>query len=180
MSKSRVRILLGSRSDRATANIILDILKEIGIPYKVSVASCHWHTGAGLEEFVREIDEDLLAIIGGLQFNLPSIVKTILKTDGQTYKLVLAIPTDKTAKRANEDFPAGTVVFTAGFNSINPKAGYVNSALGIAELVVLSYSDFIPKLQAYYEKLKKEKILEEKVSLENGLIPEPPNPNPKI
>ncbi len=174
MDSSLVRIILGSKeSDRIPANMILEILREIGIPYKVGTASCHWHTGVGLEDLIRGIEENLLALIGGLQFNIPSIAKTILKTSDQAYKLVLAVPTDKIAMRANQDFPAGTVIFMAGFNSISPKAGYINSALGIAELVAFRYPNYAPRLQAYYDNMAKEKKLANEFGLTNGLIPEP-------
>lgn len=173
MKKPLVRILLGSMSDWKTANIVLETLKEIGIPYQVSIASCHWHTDNGLEKFIKKIEEDVIAVIGGLQFNLPSIVETINKVNGMVYKIVLAIPTDKVAKKANDDFPAGTVVFRAGFNSIIPKAGYENSALAIAKLVAFRHSEFIPKLNKFYIQMAAKKGLIKNLEMEDGLIPEP-------
>jgi len=174
MEKSLVRIFLGSLSDRKIANIILCILKEIGIPYRVSIGSCHWHSDAGLEKLVKNAEENVMVAIGGMQFNLPSIVETINKVNWETHKLVLAIPTDKIAKHANEDFPFGTVVFMAGFNSIDPEAGYKNSALGIAKLLAFRYPDyFVMKLDDYYKNLAKKKELQKEVVLVDGLIPEP-------
>jgi phosphoribosylcarboxyaminoimidazole (NCAIR) mutase len=170
---SRVMVLLGSISDRTTANIILSILREIDIPYRVVIASCHWHTDNGLEERVREIEEEIIAIVGGMQFNLPSIVETINKVNSKVYKIVLAIPTDRIAKHANEDFPAGTVVFTGGFNSISPKAGYENSALAIAKLAAFRYPEFIPRLVEFYRKMAARKGMTKNMELENGLISEP-------
>ncbi len=171
-----VRIILGSMSDWEKANIVLGVLKKIGVPYNVDVASCHWNTGDGLEEFIREIKEELIVYIGGMQFAAPGIAETINKVSGQSYKIILAIPLDKVAKHACEDFPAGTAVFTAGFNSLDLKAGLINNALGIAKLYAWRYPDFRSPVQEYFDRLKTEKQLVADVELdEKGLIPDPKN-----
>lgn len=168
-----VRLILGSKSDIKHANVILSVLRCIGIPAKVSVASCHWHTGDGFEEFIRELEEDLIAYIGGMQFAAPGIAETINKVSKQSYKIILAIALDKIAQRACEDFPLGTVVFTAGFNSIDLKTGLQNSALGIANLYAWRYPDFRQKLRDYYYALRVEKVLAGELQLDKkGLIPD--------
>lgn len=168
-----VRIILGSITDWEKANKITRILNEVGIPIKVSIVSCHWQTGDGFEKFIRELKEDLIAYVGGMQFAAPGIAETINKVSGHSYKIVLAVPTDKIAQHACENFPQGTAVFTAGFNSISPEDGLKNSALGIAKLYAWRYPDFRPALQKFIDNMRAEKPLVREVELVNGLIPEP-------
>jgi len=167
-----VRIILGSVTDGEGASKITRILNEIGIPIKVSIASCHWQTGDGFEKFIQELKEDLIAYVGGMQFAAPGIAETINKVSGQSYKIILAVPTDKIARHACEDFPQGTAVFTAGFNSVSPEHGLINSALGIAKLYAWRYPDFRTALQKYLDKMRAAKPLVKEVELVNGLIPE--------
>ncbi len=174
MTENRpVRLILGSDSDWKVANVILGILNEIGIPVRVSIASCHWYTGDGFEEFIRELKEDLIVYVGGMQFAAPGIVETINKVSGQPYKIVLAVPTDKIAQHACEDFPKGTAVFTAGFNSVVLECGIKNSALGVAKLYAWRYPEFQPALHWFFKEMRTGKALVEEVELVAGLIPEP-------
>jgi len=168
-----VRLILGSESNWKAANVIIGILSKIGIPVKVSIASCHWHTGDGFEEFIRGLDEDLIAYVGGMQFAAPGIAETINKVSGQSYKIVLAVPTDKIAQHACEDFPQGTTVFTAGFNSVVLEHGIKNSALAIAKLYAWRYPEFQPALHWFFKEMRAGKPLVKEVELVDGLIPEP-------
>lgn len=168
-----IRIILGSASDWEIANIVLKVLRDVRIPYKVSIVSCHWNTGDGFVEFIRDLEEDLIAYLGGMQFAAPGIAETINKVSRQSYKIVLVVPTDKIARRACEDFPQGTVVFTAGYNSVIPEHGLKNSALGIAKLYAWRYPEFRPFLQAYFDNMRASKPLVKIVELFNGLIPDP-------
>lgn len=171
-----VRFILGSTSDRDAANVMLAVLNELKITVKISVASCHWHTDAdndnALEDFVFSVEEDIIACIGGMQFNLPGIVDTLNKVNGLAYKIVVAIATDKVAKHANEDFPFGVVVFTAGYNSLKPEVGCRNSALSIAKLLAYKYPQLRKELQSYFNNFRSDKPLLEEVKLsDDGFIP---------
>ncbi len=177
MSNPAVRVVLGSPTDWEKANIVLGVLRDIGIPYNVSIASCHWHTGEVPEKdfvnFIRELEEDLIAYVGGLQFAAPGITETINKNSSQAHKIVMVVPTDEIAYQANENFPLGTVVFMTGRNSKNSEHDLKNRALGIAKVFAWRYPDLRPDLQAYYDKMKENKPLVKEVELVNGLIPDP-------
>jgi len=166
------RIILGSKSNWKVANLVLGTLKEFNIMAKVSIASCHWHTGGGFEKFILGLEEDLIVYVGGMQFAAPGIAETINKINLSSHKLILAVPTDRIARHACEDFPLGTVVFIAGYNSIIPEHGYQNSALAVAKMLAWRYPELRPKVQAYFNQMRQEKPLIEEILLANGLIPE--------
>ncbi|MDO8592458.1 MAG: hypothetical protein Q7R92_01625 [bacterium] len=174
MPVTPVRLILGSDSDWQAANVIIGVLNAIGIPVRVSIASCHWHSGDGLENFIRGLKEDFIAYIGGMQFAAPGIAETVNKVGWQSHKIILAVPTDKIAKHACEDMPEGTVIFMAGFNSIKLEHGLINSALGIAKLYAWKYPDFRKDLSLYFYNMRNRKLLVEEVELDgSGLIPDP-------
>ena len=60
------RIVQGSESDREVTNVILEVLAKFEIFPPVSTASCHWHTGKGLEEFILGLDESMIVYVGGM------------------------------------------------------------------------------------------------------------------
>lgn len=173
MRENLIRLILGSESDWKTANIILDVLHQLGIYAGVSIASCHWHTGDGLEEFILGIKEELIVYVGGMQFAAPGIAETINKIHGMAHKIILVVPTDKVAMHANQDLPFGTVVFLSGFNSIDPEAGYKNCALAIAKLIAWKYPEYRPALQSYLDEKRETKPLVPEEKLIDGLIPDP-------
>ena len=101
------------------------------------------------------------------------MAETINKINARAFKIVLVVPTDKIALHANLDFPYGTAVFIAGYNSIVPKHGYMNSALGIAKLLAWKHPEFRSKVQEIFEQTREEKPLVKSTKIVDGKIPDP-------
>ncbi len=70
---SKVSIILGSKSDLPVAEKATGVLKKLGVPYDIAVASAH-RTPARVEELVRSSDADVFIAIAGLSAALPGVV----------------------------------------------------------------------------------------------------------
>jgi len=178
---AQIRFILGSKTDRPNANVMLAIWHILSIRAHVSIVSCHWHVGdedLGFEAFVKSIPERLIVFIGGMSLAAPGIIETINKVSGYSDKIVFAVPTDKAARSAIEDLPMGTALLTSGLNTISLKHSLVNSAIAVAKLANLmvppgerrQVAQF--ELKEYLSAMKEEKAIVPKVELVDGLIPE--------
>ena len=82
---SKVSIILGSKSDLPVAEKATGVLKKLGVPYDIAVASAH-RTPARVEELVRSSDADAFIAIAGLSAALPGVVASF------TVKPVIGVP----------------------------------------------------------------------------------------
>ena len=85
-----VQIILGSISDKEVAKKAVDVLKEFGVEYDVSVASAH-RTPMRVEKLIEEAQEKGVKVfiaIAGLAAHLPGIVAS------KTVKPVIGVPVD--------------------------------------------------------------------------------------
>lgn len=169
--KKHVRILLGSESDAKSANIILNILKRVGVTYRVSIISCHRHAGVIFNGFIADIEESIIVFIGGMSLAAPGLIESFLRNTEVFNRIVFAIPTDNAARSAIEDLPMGTAIITSGLNEVSLTHSLSNSALAIAKLSMMINGDSTVTLRDYYRELGKSKPLIEKFILEDGLIP---------
>jgi 5-(carboxyamino)imidazole ribonucleotide mutase len=80
-----VQIILGSKSDLRVAEKATAVLKELGIEYKVSVASAH-RTPELVEKLVSEADAEVFIAIAGLSAALPGVIAS------RTHKPVIGVP----------------------------------------------------------------------------------------
>lgn len=168
-----VRIIMGSMSDAERANELLAILKQLEIPYNVSIASCH-RNEAELAKFVLSLKEQIIVFIGGMSLAAPGIIRSIYTANKVMTKIVFGIPLDVAARSAIEDLPAGTPVSTCGLNTAGFRHSLVNSALNIGHIVAVAGNELVSKqLSAWYGEQQKEKPLIESVELVHGLIPIP-------
>lgn len=82
---SKVSIVLGSKSDLSVAEKAEVVLKKLGVPYAVAVASAH-RTPARVEEIAKDSDADVFIAIAGLSAALPGVLASF------TVKPVIGVP----------------------------------------------------------------------------------------
>ncbi len=85
-----VQIILGSKSDKEIANKAVDVLKEFGVEYNVTVASAH-RTPDRVEQIIIEAHEKGVKVfiaIAGLAAHLPGVIAS------KTVKPVIGVPVD--------------------------------------------------------------------------------------
>jgi 5-(carboxyamino)imidazole ribonucleotide mutase len=80
-----VQIVLGSKSDLRVAEKATAVLKELGIKYRVSVASAH-RTPDLVDKLVSEADAEVFIAIAGLSAALPGVIAA------RTSKPVIGVP----------------------------------------------------------------------------------------
>jgi 5-(carboxyamino)imidazole ribonucleotide mutase len=80
-----VQIVLGSKSDMKVAEKAVSVLKELGIRYKLSVASAH-RTPDLVDKLVSEADAEVFIAIAGLSAALPGVIAA------RTMKPVIGVP----------------------------------------------------------------------------------------
>ena len=80
-----VQIVLGSKSDLRVADKATAILKELGVKYRVSVASAH-RTPDLVDKLVSEADAEVFIAIAGLSAALPGVIAA------RTSKPVIGVP----------------------------------------------------------------------------------------
>lgn len=169
-----IRFAMGSKSDWKMGNIFLAIMKKFGVAVYPSIASCHWSAGKEYTDFISSIEEDLVAIMGGMSLAAPGIAESTIRNLERFNKIVFGIPLDESALSAIQDLPPGVSVLTCGFNKKDVQASVTNSALAVARLVGRDNPKVRQKIVEYYAVKRKEKGVVEKIELdENGLIPEP-------
>jgi len=170
MLQLAIRIIMGSRSDAKRTNELLAILMRLGIPYNVSIASCH-RNEAELKRFILSISEQIVVFIGGMSLAAPGIIRAIYIAAKVMKKIVFGIPLDAAACSAIEDLPAGTPVITCGLNTVSVSHSITNSALSIGHIVAVSGNEPVSnQLSAWYDEQQKKKPLIEAVELVHGLI----------
>lgn len=82
---SKVSIVLGSKSDLPVAEKAEAVLKKLGVPYAIAVASAH-RTPARVEEIAKDPDADVFIAIAGLSAALPGVLASF------TVKPVIGVP----------------------------------------------------------------------------------------
>jgi len=85
-----VQIILGSASDIIVAKKAVDVLKEFGVEYNVTVASAH-RTPERVENVIKEAHEKGVKVfiaIAGLAAHLPGVIAS------KTVKPVIGVPVD--------------------------------------------------------------------------------------
>ena len=80
-----VQIVLGSKSDLKVAEKATGVLKELGIKYKISVASAH-RTPELVDKLVSEADAEVFIAIAGLSAALPGVIAA------RTNRPVIGVP----------------------------------------------------------------------------------------
>jgi len=151
-----VQIVLGSRSDMKVAEKAVAVLKELGIPYKLSIASAH-RTPELVEKLVSEADAEVFIAIAGLSAALPGVIAS------KTVKPVIGVPVSGTL---NLDAILSVVQMPPGI----PVAGVgldrgENAAILAAQMLALKDPKVGDALVAYRQRLR-EKVMQDSKDVE--------------
>ena len=147
---SLVGVVMGSKSDAETMQPALDVLKELGIDYEVSVISAH-RTPEKAREYglsARERGVEVIIAAAGRAAHLPGVLAswTILPVIG--VPLVSGELNGIDALYSIVQMPAGIPVACMALGS----AGAKNAAYLAAEILGLKYDE----IRVAYEKYRRE------------------------
>jgi 5-(carboxyamino)imidazole ribonucleotide mutase len=140
-----VQIVLGSKSDMKVADKAIAVLKELGIKYKLSIASAH-RTPELVDKLVAEADAEVFIAIAGLSAALPGVIAA------RTIKPVIGVPVSGTlnldAILSVVQMPPGVPVAGVGLDRGE------NAALLAAAMLALKDVKIRKALSDYRQKLK--------------------------
>lgn len=136
---------MGSKSDMKVAEKAVAVLKELGIPYRLSVASAH-RTPELVERLVNEADAEVFIAIAGLSAALPGVIAS------RTNKPVIGVPV---SGALNLDAILSVVQMPPGI----PVAGVgldrgENAAILAAQMLALKDPAVGRALEAYRQRLR--------------------------
>ena len=151
--KTKVSILMGSKSDLDIMNKSVEMLKKFGIDYDINVLSAH-RTPHEAIAFVENSDSDLFIAGAGGAAHLPGVVA------GITTKPVIGVPIKASISIAGIDsllsivqMPPGVPVATVGVD------GAKNAGILAAQILGVSNKDIHQKLVEFKIE-QKEMVLE--------------------
>ncbi|MFO8109684.1 MAG: 5-(carboxyamino)imidazole ribonucleotide mutase [Thermoplasmata archaeon] len=141
----KVKIIMGSKSDLEVGEKAVKVLKNLDIPYEITVSSAH-RTPERTKELCN--DADVFITIAGLSAALPGVVASY------TIKPVIGVPV---SGKVNLDsllsiaqMPPGIPVATIGLDRGD------NAALLAAEILAISDDNIKERLNDYREKRRKQ------------------------
>ena len=136
---------MGSKSDMKVAEKATSILKELGVKYKVSIASAH-RSPELVDKLVSEADADVFIAIAGLSAALPGVIAA------RTMKPVIGVPVSGAlnldAILSVVQMPPGVPVAAVGLDRGD------NAALLAAEIIALKDEKVRKALIQHRQKLK--------------------------
>lgn len=148
-----VQIVLGSKSDMRVAEKAIEVLKELGVRYKLSIASAH-RTPELVDRLVAEADAEVFIAIAGLSAALPGVIAA------RTTKPVIGVPVSGTlnldAILSVVQMPPGVPVAGVGLDRGD------NAALLAAAILALKDERVAKSLAGYRQKLKEKVVSESK------------------
>ncbi len=153
-TKPLVGILMGSDSDLPVMRAASDFLKDMGIPYEMTVASAH-RTPARVAEFTATAKERGIKVIiagAGMAAHLAGVVAS------HTDLPVIGVPLDASplggmdALLATVQMPPGIPVATMGIG----KAGAKNAAVLTVRILALENRELAKKLVEFRKKMVQE------------------------
>ena len=140
-----IQIVLGSKSDMRVAEKAIEVLKELGIKYRLTVASAH-RTPELVDKLVENADAEVFIAIAGLSAALPGVIAA------RTIKPVIGVPVSGAlnldAILSVVQMPPGIPVAGVGLDRGD------NAALLAAEILALRDERVRKALMGYRQKLK--------------------------
>jgi 5-(carboxyamino)imidazole ribonucleotide mutase len=148
----QVGIIMGSKSDLPVMQAAADFLKEIGIPYEITVVSAH-RTPLRMVEYAQNArSRGLKAIVAGAggAAHLPGMVASL------TSLPVIGVPVKSSNSIDGWDsvlsilqMPGGVPVATVALN------GALNAGILAAQIIGSANAEIAEKLDAYKDSLRK-------------------------
>lgn len=140
-----IQIVLGSKSDMRVAEKAIEVLKELGIKYRLTVASAH-RTPELVDKLVENADAEVFIAIAGLSAALPGVIAA------RTLKPVIGVPVSGAlnldAILSVVQMPPGIPVAGVGLDRGD------NAALLAAEILALKDERVRKALAGYRQKLR--------------------------
>lgn len=140
-----IQIVLGSKSDMKVAEKAIAVLKELGLKYRLNVASAH-RTPELVDKLVAEADAEVFIAIAGLSAALPGVIAA------RTTRPVIGVPVSGTvnldAILSVVQMPPGIPVAGVGLDRGD------NAALLAAEIIALKDEKVAKSLAAYRQRMK--------------------------
>ncbi len=149
---TQVTIVMGSASDKPTANKAEKILDKFGIKYETFVASAH-RTPDRVVDIIKKSEADVFIALAGLSAALPGVVAA------HTLKPVIGVPCASSSSPANLDSLLSVVQMPPGV----PVAGVgigrgENAALLAARIIGTSNKKIATSLEDYRKELEQKTI----------------------
>ena len=149
---TQITIVMGSASDKPTANKAEKILDKFGITYETFVASAH-RTPERVVNVINESKADVFIALAGLSAALPGVVAA------HTLKPVIGVPCASSSSPANLDSLLSVVQMPPGV----PVAGVgigrgENAALLAARIIGTSNEKIAATLEDYRKELEQKTI----------------------
>ena len=149
---AQVVIIMGSATDRPTANKAEKILDRFKISYETFVASAH-RTPDRVVEIIKDSDADVFIALAGLSAALPGVVAA------HTLKPVIGIPCASSSSPGNLDsllsvvqMPPGVPVAAVGIGRGE------NSALLAARIIGVADKKIYSSLETYRKELEQKTL----------------------
>src|ERR1700743_2563302 len=151
MNQPKIGIIMGSKSDLNVMQDAADVLKELGVPYEITVVSAH-RTPERMFSYAKSAaDRGLKVIIAGAggAAHLPGMVASL------THLPVIGVPVKSSNSIDGWDsvlsilqMPNGIPVATVALNAAK------NAGILAAQIVSTADESIVKDLIAYKEKLK--------------------------
>jgi 5-(carboxyamino)imidazole ribonucleotide mutase len=153
-----VQIIVGSKSDIDIAKKAADVLKMLGIEYRISIASAH-RTPDLVESLAESKDTEIFIAIAGLAAALPGAIAS------HTTRPVIGVPVSGKVQLDSMlsmiQMPKGMPVATVGLDSGE------NAALLAGEILALNNPRIADALREYRHDMRT-KILKDNQELEGS------------
>lgn len=149
---AQVIIVMGSATDKPTAQKAEKILEKFGITYETYVASAH-RTPDRVVEIIRNSDADAFIALAGLSAALPGVVAA------HTLKPVIGVPCASSSSPANLDSLLSVVQMPPGVpvGSVGIGRGE-NAALLVARIIGISDKRISDALEEYRKELEQKTL----------------------
>ena len=151
-----VQIVLGSKSDMKVAEKAVAVLKELGVSYRLSIASAH-RTPELVDKLIENADADVFIAIAGLSAALPVVIAA------RTIKPVIGVPVSGAVNLDSilsvVQMPPGVPVAGVGLDRGD------NAALLAAEIIALKDEKVREALVKHRQRMK-DKIVEDSKEVE--------------
>ena len=145
MTKVKIAVISGSKSDSKIVDTVIDILKEFDVDYDNKVLSAH-RNAAGLRKYVEGTNADIFIAIAGMAAHLPGAIAAL------TVKPVIGVPVSGKlggldALLSIVQMPSGVPVASVAID--NGK----NAALLAIEILALKEPNLLQNLHNYRKKI---------------------------